>query len=301
MLADGGADAGARGPGPARPGGARPGLGRRRRQRRRRTCSTPSRRRSRALAAGLATGERALDDDRAARSRPSSSPTSTPASRSMNAVAAEHVSLQCAGADALRRRRFATPAPIFIGPWSPIAAGDYATGTNHILPTGGAARAWSGVGVESFGRWIEVQRLTPAGVRRRVGDGRGDRRGRGPARARRQRSSRAPSAPGSGRAPTTRSSSSAGPMPVAAYPAEPSDEELAARAGIAVSAVVRADMNTLGGGPLPAVARRARRLRRPSRGRVRRPRLRAAAARRSATRLGVDAEPDRARRRAPTS
>ena len=81
----------------------------------------------------------------------------------VDAVAAEHVSLQCAEAAALAEP-VRNAGAIFIGPWSPIAAGDYATGTNHVLPTGGAARAWSGIGVESFGRWIEMQRLTPAGV-----------------------------------------------------------------------------------------------------------------------------------------
>ena len=81
----------------------------------------------------------------------------------INEVAAEHVSLQCDGADALAAR-VRNAGAVFVGPWSPVAAGDYATGTNHILPTGTAARAWSGVGVESFGRWIELQRLTPAGA-----------------------------------------------------------------------------------------------------------------------------------------
>jgi histidinol dehydrogenase len=54
---------------------------------------------------------------------------------------------------------------VFVGPWSPEAAGDYASGPNHVLPTGGAARAWGGLGLEAFLRPITFQRLTRAGLR----------------------------------------------------------------------------------------------------------------------------------------
>jgi histidinol dehydrogenase len=54
---------------------------------------------------------------------------------------------------------------VFVGPWSPEAAGDYASGPNHVLPTGGAARAWGGLGLDSFLRPITFQRLTRAGLR----------------------------------------------------------------------------------------------------------------------------------------
>ncbi len=115
------------------------------------------------LAADLATGERALGT--IARHGASVLVADLGAGLEViNAVAAEHVSLQCNGADVLADG-VRNAGAIFIGPWSAIAAGDYATGTNHVLPTGAAARAWSGVGVESFGRWIEVQRLSPAGAR----------------------------------------------------------------------------------------------------------------------------------------
>ncbi|HSI99562.1 MAG TPA: aminotransferase class I/II-fold pyridoxal phosphate-dependent enzyme, partial [Patescibacteria group bacterium] len=136
-------------------------------------------------------------------------------------------------------------------PWSPIAGGDYATGTNHVLPTGGAARAWSGIGVEAFGRWIEVQEVTAAGVRQLA-----------PTVSVIAAAEGLPLHGASVTARAERSGSEPGvhdpigllrrPEPVSAYPAEPSDEELAARAGISPDAVVRADMNTLGGGALPA-------------------------------------------------
>ena len=170
----------------------------------------------------------------------------------VNAVAAEHVSLQCANA-ADRARQVRHAGAIFIGPWSPIAAGDYATGTNHILPTGGAARAWSGVGVETFGRWIEVQELTPAGIRRlspvvgtiAAAEGLPAHAASVAARANRASAADAADDP---------HDLLRRPERVAPYPAEPSDEVLAAASGVDVADVVRADMNTLGGGALPAVA-----------------------------------------------
>ncbi len=52
---------------------------------------------------------------------------------------------------------------IFLGPYSPEVAGDYASGTNHVLPTGGAARAWSGLGLDSFMKRITFQELSRTG------------------------------------------------------------------------------------------------------------------------------------------
>ena len=53
---------------------------------------------------------------------------------------------------------------VFLGPWSPESVGDYCSGTNHVLPTYGHARAWSGVSVASFLKQITVQELTPQGL-----------------------------------------------------------------------------------------------------------------------------------------
>ena len=53
---------------------------------------------------------------------------------------------------------------VFIGPWSPESAGDYASGTNHTLPTGGWARAYSGVNTDSFLRKISYQELSRKGL-----------------------------------------------------------------------------------------------------------------------------------------
>ncbi|HPY11243.1 MAG TPA: histidinol dehydrogenase, partial [Sphaerochaeta sp.] len=51
------------------------------------------------------------------------------------------------------------------GPWSPESSGDYASGTNHTLPTAGWARSYSGLSVDSFVKKITVQRLSEAALR----------------------------------------------------------------------------------------------------------------------------------------
>ncbi len=55
---------------------------------------------------------------------------------------------------------------IFLGPWTPESVGDYASGTNHTLPTFGAARAYSGVTLESFIKYVSIQQLTKMGLKR---------------------------------------------------------------------------------------------------------------------------------------
>ncbi len=53
---------------------------------------------------------------------------------------------------------------VFLGPWSPESSGDYASGTNHTLPTAGWARSYSGLSVDSFVKKITVQRLSKQGL-----------------------------------------------------------------------------------------------------------------------------------------
>jgi histidinol dehydrogenase len=53
---------------------------------------------------------------------------------------------------------------VFVGPSSPVAAGDYATGGNHVLPTGGWARSTGGLGIETFLKPVTTQRLTAGGL-----------------------------------------------------------------------------------------------------------------------------------------
>lgn len=53
---------------------------------------------------------------------------------------------------------------VFLGPWTPESVGDYASGTNHVLPTYGYARMYSGVSLDSFLKFITVQSLTEEGL-----------------------------------------------------------------------------------------------------------------------------------------
>jgi histidinol dehydrogenase len=55
---------------------------------------------------------------------------------------------------------------VFLGPFAPVTAGDYASGTNHTLPTGGAARWFSGVSLESFQKSITFQSITREGLKK---------------------------------------------------------------------------------------------------------------------------------------
>lgn len=68
--------------------------------------------------------------------------------------------------------RLTSAGSIFVGPWAPESAGDYATGANHVLPTGGLARSTGPLAVEAFGRFSQVQRISRAGLaglRRAIG------------------------------------------------------------------------------------------------------------------------------------
>jgi histidinol dehydrogenase len=86
------------------------------------------------------------------------------AARFVNRFAPEHLSLPD-GADGLLAR-IDSAGSIFLGDWSAQSFGDYATGTNHVLPTGGAARTRGGLSVTDFVKCISVQEVTRAGFRR---------------------------------------------------------------------------------------------------------------------------------------
>ncbi|MFB6085581.1 MAG: histidinol dehydrogenase [Halodesulfurarchaeum sp.] len=74
------------------------------------------------------------------------------------AYAAEHLSIQTADEEATLER-IDSAGSVFLGPDTPVAAGDYATGTNHVLPTGGQAKLVGGLSVDTFLRATTVQRL----------------------------------------------------------------------------------------------------------------------------------------------
>jgi histidinol dehydrogenase len=83
----------------------------------------------------------------------------------VEALAPEHLVLLGAAAESLAPR-VRNAGAVFVGRWSPVAAGDYATGGNHVLPTGGRARAFGGLGLEAFLKPVTVQRLTSEGLER---------------------------------------------------------------------------------------------------------------------------------------
>ncbi|AYY12864.1 histidinol dehydrogenase [Actinobacteria bacterium YIM 96077] len=82
----------------------------------------------------------------------------------VDAYAAEHLEIHTRdAADVASRVRNA--GAVFVGPWSPVSLGDYAAGSNHVLPTGASARHTSGLSVQSFLRGIHVVEYDEAALR----------------------------------------------------------------------------------------------------------------------------------------
>jgi histidinol dehydrogenase len=81
----------------------------------------------------------------------------------LNEYAPEHLILACKDADTVAGN-VRNAGSVFIGNFAPESAGDYASGTNHTLPTNGFARAYSGVSVDSFIKKISFQKLTREGL-----------------------------------------------------------------------------------------------------------------------------------------
>ncbi len=82
----------------------------------------------------------------------------------LNQYAAEHLILSVENAETVAER-IINAGSIFLGNYTPESAGDYASGTNHTLPTNGYARAYSGVSLDSFVKKITMQHITPEGLR----------------------------------------------------------------------------------------------------------------------------------------
>ncbi|HZY77915.1 MAG TPA: histidinol dehydrogenase [Cyclobacteriaceae bacterium] len=83
----------------------------------------------------------------------------------VNEYAPEHLILNSKNATQLAEMVRNTGS-VFIGSWSPESIGDYASGTNHTLPTNGFAKAYSGVSLESFQKCITFQSLTAEGLKK---------------------------------------------------------------------------------------------------------------------------------------
>lgn len=84
--------------------------------------------------------------------------------RFANRLAPEHLSLPGSEPEALRE--IGAAGSIFVGPWSAQPLGDYATGSNHVLPTNGVAKVRGGLSTTDFVRCMSVQEVTRAGLRR---------------------------------------------------------------------------------------------------------------------------------------
>ena len=86
----------------------------------------------------------------------------------VNTYAPEHLILQVKDA-ASYGSKVQHAGSVFLGPWTPESAGDYASGTNHVLPTYGLARTFSGLGLESFMKSITFQEISKQGLEK-LGD-----------------------------------------------------------------------------------------------------------------------------------
>ena len=82
-----------------------------------------------------------------------------------NGYAPEHLILQVADPRRLLPQ-ITTAGSVFLGAWTPESLGDYASGTNHVLPTYGWARACSGLGLADFQRTMTVQTASPRGLKK---------------------------------------------------------------------------------------------------------------------------------------
>jgi histidinol dehydrogenase len=86
-----------------------------------------------------------------------------------NRYATEHLSIMTASASA-DARKVRTAGTTFVGPSASVAFGDYMTGANHVLPTMGRARSFSGLSTLNYLRSFTIQEITPAGARAMADD-----------------------------------------------------------------------------------------------------------------------------------
>ena len=81
-----------------------------------------------------------------------------------NEYAPEHLIINTTNCDQLADK-IVNAGSVFLGPYTPESAGDYASGTNHTLPTNGYAKAYSGVSLESFCKFVTFQKISEAGIK----------------------------------------------------------------------------------------------------------------------------------------
>lgn len=82
-----------------------------------------------------------------------------------NAYAPEHLEIMTKNPTSVLKE-ITNAGSVFLGDWTSKATGDYATGANHVLPTGGMAKMYPPLGVDSFGKWMQVQKVSQNGLKR---------------------------------------------------------------------------------------------------------------------------------------
>lgn len=80
-----------------------------------------------------------------------------------NDYAPEHIEIMTKDPGAVVEK-ISNAGSVFLGNWTAKSAGDYATGANHVLPTGGMAKMYPPLGVDCYGKWMQVQKCTKAGL-----------------------------------------------------------------------------------------------------------------------------------------
>ena len=81
----------------------------------------------------------------------------------VNEYAPEHLEIMTKNPEAIVKN-IINAGSIFLGDWSSKSSGDYATGANHVLPTGGMAKMYPPLGVDCYGKWMEIQKCTKTGL-----------------------------------------------------------------------------------------------------------------------------------------
>ncbi len=82
-----------------------------------------------------------------------------------NEYAPEHLEIMTKNPELLVKK-ITNAGSVFLGDWTSKATGDYATGANHVLPTGGMAKMYPPLGVDAYGKWMQVQKCTREGLRK---------------------------------------------------------------------------------------------------------------------------------------
>ena len=80
-----------------------------------------------------------------------------------NEYAPEHLEIMTKSPESVVKK-ISNAGSVFLGNWTSKATGDYATGANHVLPTGGMAKMYPPLGADSYGKWMQVQKCTKDGL-----------------------------------------------------------------------------------------------------------------------------------------